>query len=530
MEVNKEKIHKEINQLYGNVNMNPDNQLAQVQLADSKNSRPVISPEEAELHIILYTVFQFSIEKATELMASEEQIKKDQAIKIIKSLMENPFLRKFKSNKIIYASVNGILNYYLGLANLSAEDQTICEGPFNKALDYFNTLPNLIKVRYINIYQEIYNNLGIIYYNKGEIKKGLQNLGKAEQMYQIFSALNGYVFTNSFDKFMKSCSSLTEEGNNSNEIEFFNFFVDGGLNKKKFEHNYTLTLFFYAQAFTKLRFRKKAIKYCSQTLKRQIDYNEYELKDALMNCINLSDFFMENQHYAQAEYILISAMSLLPEDVTKKKKLRAAVQKQLGKYFLERLRFAVSQARSNIYISQNEELSAKVNKMITTFTTLNIVWPKIEDVRNVEQAKILFRLANTQFKKALEFYLMDGYVTEHIEYLNKRADEFASYITKWTPPDEFLNITGTLSNQLLTVREEARKQQADRKLFYDNLPNQPKLKSKEDYLLDIKEDCEETIKRCSGYISDNKRNIERMKKQDEATHKLFESFKQLGLQ
>ena len=121
------------------------------------------------------------------------------------------------------------------------------------------------------------------------------------------------------------------------------------------------------------------------------------------------------------------------------------------------------------------------------------------------------------------------YVTERIEYLNKRADEFASYITKWTPPDEFLNITGTLSNQLLTVREEARKQQADRKLFYDNLPNQPELKSKEDYLLDIKEDCEETIKRCSGYISDNKKNIKRMKKQDEATYKLFESFKQLGL-
>ena len=121
------------------------------------------------------------------------------------------------------------------------------------------------------------------------------------------------------------------------------------------------------------------------------------------------------------------------------------------------------------------------------------------------------------------------YVTEHTEYLNKRADEFASYITKWTPPDEFINITGTLSNQLLTVREEARKQQADRKLFYDNLPNQPELKSREDYLLNIKEDCKETIKRCSGYISDSKKNIKRMKKQDEATHKLFESFKQLDL-
>lgn len=74
-------------------------------------------------------------------------------------------------------------------------------------------------------------------------------------------------------------------------------------------------------------------------------------------------------------------------------------------------------------------------------------------------------------------------------------------------------------------REEARKQQADRKSFYDNLPSQPELMSKEKYLLDIKEDCEETIKRCSRYISDNKKNIKRMKKQDEATHKLFESLR-----
>lgn len=122
---------------------------------------------------------------------------------------------------------------------------------------------------------------------------------------------------------------------------------------------------------------------------------------------------------------------------------------------------------------------------------------------------------------------LTDYVTEHTEYLNKRADEFASFITKWTPPDEFINITETLNNQLLTVREEAKKQQADRKSFYDNLPSQPELMSKEDYLLDIKEDCEETIKRCSGYISDSKKNIKRMKKQDEATHKLFESFELL---
>lgn len=117
------------------------------------------------------------------------------------------------------------------------------------------------------------------------------------------------------------------------------------------------------------------------------------------------------------------------------------------------------------------------------------------------------------------------YATERTEYLNKRADELASYITQWTPPDEFLNITGTLSNQLLTVREEAKKIQSDRALFYEKLPDKPELMSKEEFISTNEEDCEETIKISNGYISDNKKNIKRMKKQDEATRKLFESFK-----
>lgn len=117
------------------------------------------------------------------------------------------------------------------------------------------------------------------------------------------------------------------------------------------------------------------------------------------------------------------------------------------------------------------------------------------------------------------------YATEHTEHLNKRADELTSYITKWTPPDEFIDITGTLSNQLWTVREEAKKIQSDRAFFYKKLPEKPELMSKEEFIRENKEDCEDTIKRCSGFISDNKKNIKRMKKQDEVTHKLFESLK-----
>jgi hypothetical protein len=33
----------------------------------------------------------------------------------------------------------------------------------------------------------------------------------------------------------------------------------------------------------------------------------------------------------------------------------------------------------------------------------------------MEDAKTLFKLSNTQFKKAMEYYVLDGYVTEHVQ-------------------------------------------------------------------------------------------------------------------
>ena len=416
MELDNEKFQSDLNKVYGEINLNHENKIGQVQIQKSRgaNSKNIISNNEQELLIFLYTMFQYYLEKANELNNQDSPEKKAKAIKIIKSLIDSSFINHYRSNKIIFACLNGILNFYLGMFNLNNEDQTICETPFNKAINYFNTLPTLIKMRYINLYQEIFNNLGIIYYHKGEIKKGLQHLGKAEQIYKVFNGLNGYNFTNNFPKFMKSCCSLNENDYNG-EIEFFSFYIDGGINKKSFEHNYTLTIFYYAQAFTKLGFRKKAIKYCSLILKRQIEFNDFELQDALVNCLNLSDFYMENQHYAQAEYILISAMSLLPDDINEKKNLRAALQNQLGKYFLERLKFAVISLKENKLISDNDNINSIVNKKIFTFNTLNIVWPQIKDVINIEQAKSLFRLSNTQFKKALTFYNTDEYLYEYIQ-------------------------------------------------------------------------------------------------------------------
>ena len=272
-------------------------------------------------------------------------------------------------------------------------------------------------MKFVNYYQEIFNNLGIIYYNRGEIKKGLEHFAKAEQIYNTFFLNltkdndNKFIFSNDLSAFLNNICD--EDSINM----LYNFeTADFEKNKKIFEHNYTLTIFYFAQAFTKLNFRKKAIHFCSVTLKRQIENNEYDLKDAVNNCINLSDFYLETQNFAQTEYILKCALSLIPQDLTQKKKLRASVQAQLGKYYLERLKLALLLVRKNTSIANEKNLDELVNKKQFLINNLtNIEFPKIKDIQNLEDAKSIFRKGNTQLKRALQVFVMDGYVTDHIK-------------------------------------------------------------------------------------------------------------------
>ena len=136
---------------------------------------------EQENIFLLYTMFQQIIEKANNFYNQESQAEKSKSIIMIKSLIDSSFINQFKSsNEIIYSCLNGILYYYLGTFNANNEDQSICEESFTKSLKFFNSLPSIIKMRYLNFYQEIFNNLGILFYNRGEIKKGLQHFAKAK--------------------------------------------------------------------------------------------------------------------------------------------------------------------------------------------------------------------------------------------------------------------------------------------------------------------------------------------------------------
>ena len=377
----------------------------------------------------IYNLIQQILTKANKYYISQDKTEKGKSKNIIKSLIESSFLTQIKSyNEIIYTSLNAILYYFLGSFYASDDDPLVCQEPFTKSIKYFDALPTKVKIKFVNYYQEIFNNLGIVYYNSGEIKKGLEHFAKAELIYKTFflnleKSNSKFTFSIDFNNFMTNINN-----DSSNPILYNLESDDFEKNKKIFEHNYTLTIFYFAQAFTKLDFQKKAIHFCSVTLKRQIENDEYDVKDAVKNCINLSDFYLESQNLAQTEYILKCALSLLPSDKTQKKKLRASVQSQLGKYYLERLKLAHLLKNRNTSISKEKNLDELLNKKKFTIDKLkDINFPEIKDVHNLEDVKSLFRKGNTQLQRALKIFILDGYVTEHIK-INQTLSQLYKYL------------------------------------------------------------------------------------------------------
>ena len=62
-------------------------------------------------------------------------------------------------------------------------------------------------------------------------------------------------------------------------------------------------------------------------------------------------------------------------------------------------------------------------------------WPTIANMKNLDEAKTLFRLANTQYKRALDFYILDGFVTENV-LIKQGMSQLYRHLIQLEPSDE----------------------------------------------------------------------------------------------
>ena len=354
----------------------------------------------------LLTQFQTSFESALDLFikqASEEKPfeYKYESRAILEKIINDQFLCIEPENEL-KKTIRIVINYNLALNYLETEENTEADKYLNKTLELLSNLDKNNE-KFGNILQDIYNNLGYLSINRDENEKGMSLLTKSEELYaeiMKFPNIAKEVTYNSKDLASK------KEG----EVIFFNFW-EPQVSAKKTENLYTLTLFFVAQAHTKMGEKEKAARYCGNTLKRQFETNEYQLKDWCVNCISLAEYYTNNNSFSQAYYLLQAGQNLLSK-IEKKFKLKATFSMSFARLFKSFLTFTISNL--NPKEEELKEIQKIINLKELTFDTINWAFIYLDFPKSKEEILKLFRTSNTQYKKSMSFFVLDGYVTEHI--------------------------------------------------------------------------------------------------------------------
>lgn len=100
----------------------------------------------------------------------------------------------------------------------------------------------------------------------------------------------------------------------------------------------------------------------------------------------------------------------MPEEPTKKKKLKANIAVQMGEYYLSLMTHLIK-----VFVEIDQFSITLAEKKTVVFPEVNLKWPEIRQIRDLNDATMLFKLGNTQFQKALKTFIIDGYVTEHVK-------------------------------------------------------------------------------------------------------------------
>lgn len=124
------------------------------------------------------------------------------------------------------------------------------------------------------------NQIGILWSNRGDMKKAKECLVLAESVYNVFKASD------------KAPLTIYDIFGTIEEIEV-------GKGAAKLEKINTLTLFYLAQVFGNEGDLHKSAVYCHTTLRKQLELKEYDSIDWALNAATLSQYFCTNNRYKE---------------------------------------------------------------------------------------------------------------------------------------------------------------------------------------------------------------------------------------
>ncbi len=195
----------------------------------------------------------------------------------------------------------------------------------------------------------------------------------------------------------------------------------------------TLTAFFLAQMYGHLHKPALSAEYCAITLKRQLKSGlELNKNDWAVNAMNLAGYFVSEHAFPQAHICLHSAEKIIQGNHDAQ--LNANMSMAYAKFYYQYLELSkefIKQRRSssNLDLDEFSQIDSFTEQIpIEPIREVpKIYFPELEVassptyyyLRNYEEVVAVFKEAKSRFEKALSYYVLDGFVSDHIDLLQR---------------------------------------------------------------------------------------------------------------
>lgn len=224
----------------------------------------------------------------------EPYLSKYKAKEILWNMQES--LKRFADSESVIEGIKlhamlGTVLMNIGIIDMETEDISASEKVLIEAMELLS--PNGSKPEIVITLINIYNNLGILWSNRDEPDKAKTYLLQAKDLYETFKCT------------LQLPLPIEHIINTTGETEVSDFMI--------LEKAHTLTLYYLAQVYGSLKENLKSAIYCHVTLRRQLQYNDYEPIDWSLNSATLSQFFAEQDGFYQSRHHLAAASKILEQ-------------------------------------------------------------------------------------------------------------------------------------------------------------------------------------------------------------------------
>jgi len=218
-------------------------------------------------------------------------------------------------------------------------------------------------------------------------------------------------------EYLHRCETFFAEMKNLPRDEFEDTWVH-------LEEQYTLTCFYLAQSYTAKGKHKKGAQYCLDCLSRQLIFKQCFQKDEwVKNSIGIAPFFMETYQYRQALHCVDVARAIfgevkMDEDDEDILNINADIRRTRGEIYASLL----SASRDVLDTScRRPKRKARVRNEFQRFPKMDHVPDPHEFTlaTDWDTAKAVFDKAREGIDDALDFYILDGFVTLHLKIKDK---------------------------------------------------------------------------------------------------------------